>query len=862
MKARFFALLGVILGIAMMPLRAQNCFSDLEPCPTSCALVDSVFNWNNELVSTLGIGVFTGAVRILHTLTVDVDTFVFDGAQVGVLSGSVIVVKSGSVLRIRNSVLTSFQSRWQGIVLEPGASLLVDNSSICGADLAIQATGADPVIPVEVRDSWLYRNGGGVWLGGSAVAPYPFAMTGTLLEGFGAESQYGVRLSDMASVEVGSALPASSNTFRELDRGIWSESSSAQVSNNEFEDIQDLSATGQGYAVWAQCQEAATCILRVGTSVARSNRMKDCRIGVYARGLDSVNVSDNTMWRDSGLFERGVEVSRTQVGIVVGADTLRGFSDRGIYLYENPSPGAVAPMFSATVNGNVLQGAAGAGIRGVLVMDMGGELRVRSNTIQGVLRGITVQDAPLGTQVRVDANEVAYRYLAADGLNPAAGIALLDVAGPLVYHNNIRGNCGSPCSVPTSTTGRIRGMQLFGTSDARVFSNYVEQSGAGLYILQANTEGNAVCNAFHNTYSGVVWDDLPSGGFGISVGSTFRVFGGLPDLASDNTWTSSLPTPFEPIRSFSINGSDAATVQWYHRNTPTFDFPAGTNLFDILSGATLLSLFSGVESPICDSLAIFGESALVGGGGSESDFGGGDSPADLSEAWESLLDAESSWDNPSPALYSYLEQAYHQGLTHPKVEAALDRTQIRELAGLQEAWRRGDPITAQSICNSLSPVNTTEAGLKDLWQIRLSAEQEDRPGQYSGDELEVLNSWAAEDAWHTGSAWVMAQGMLGRSELPGVWNLEATTENRLAITDNLATLFPNPAQDVVFVQSSDQASELTITDIQCRVWVREAVPAKQQVAVSVAEIPVGLYLVELRFLDGQVAHRDKLYIQR
>ncbi len=861
MKARFFALLGVILGIAMMPLRAQNCFSDLEPCPTSCALVDSVFNWNNELVSTLGIGVFTGAVRILHTLTVDVDTFVFDGAQVGVLSGSVIVVKSGSVLRIRNSVLTSFQSRWQGIVLEPGASLLVDNSSICGADLAIQATGADPVIPVEVRDSWLYRNGGGVWLGGSAVAPYPFAMTGTLLEGFGAESQYGVRLSNMASVEVGSALPASSNTFRELDRGIWSESSSAQVSNNEFEDIQDLSATGQGYAVWAQCQEAATCILRVGTSVARSNRMKDCRIGVYARGLDSVNVSDNTMWRDSGLFERGVEVSRTQVGIVVGADTLRGFSDRGIYLYENPSPGAVAPMFSATVNGNVLQGAAGAGIRGVLVMDMGGELRVRSNTIQGVLRGITVQDAPLGTQVRVDANEVAYRYLAADGLNPAAGIALLDVAGPLVYHNRIRGNCTAPCSVPTSTTGRIRGMQLFGTNDARVFSNYVEQSGAGLYILQANTEGNAVCNAFHNTYSGVVWDDLPTGGFGISVGSTFRVFGGLPDLASDNTWTSSLPAPFEPIRSFSINGSLANSVDWYHRNTATFDFPAGTIQRD-MPPSTFLTTSIGVASAICDTLALFGESALVGGGGEESEYGGGSSYAELSNAWESILDAESSWDNPSPALYSYLEQANHHGLTHLKVEAALNQTQIRELAGLTAAWRSADVDGATSVLHALSPTNPTEAGLQQLWQIRIAAEEEGRPGQYSSDELEVLHSWAAEDAWQTGSAWVMAQGMLGRSELPGVWNLEATSESRLALVEKPVILYPNPAQDRVFIKGSDQSSELTIADMQGKEWVREAVPAQEQVAVSVAELPVGFYLVELRDLEGQVAYRDKLYIQR
>jgi hypothetical protein len=829
----------------------------------TCPITLPTLNWVNERASSLGITGFSSEVFIDVAFTVDVPVFTFANAEVAIRSGAIIHVLSGNQLRINESVLTNFGDLWQGIVLEPGATLLVDNSSICGAVLAVQANN-DPLFSatvLDIRASLFKLNYENIRISNQqTVTPYPAYVVGNHFEGgplmssLYTQTVTGIVVTDVGDaswVMVGDAASvADENLFTDMERGIDLVNSNALVFNNSFERMSD-------YGVHAIINGPYVAWLRVGSSTDLSNRMTDCRVGVYARLYDSVQVSDNVMVRDEGLFERGIEMTYIREGIIIGENELRDFSDRGIYLHENPAPGG-SPDFQATVNSNTLLGPALPGVRGVDVFDIGTELRVRRNDIRRVHRGITVNQAPAGTQVRVDSNLVRYRYLTADGLSPAAGIVLQAVNAPLVYHNTIGGNCAAPCSVPTATTGRIRGMQLFATSDARVFSNYLEEGGAGLYILQANTSGNAVCNQFHDTYSGVVWDLLPTGGFGIPLLGTFRVIGAPTTIASDNTWTSSLPAPFEPIRSFSINGSLANTVQWYHRSAATFDFPAGTNLF---AGGTPLSPIVGSPSSICDSLAIFGESAFTGGG-SESDFGGGDSSAELSEAWESLLDAESSWDNPSLALYRYLEQAYHQGLAHPKVEAALDRTQIRELAGLKAAWRSADIDGASSILYALSPTNATESGLQQLWQIRLAAEQEGRPGQYSSDELEVLHNWAVEDAWQTGSAWVMDQGMLGRSELPGVWNLESEIENRLALNSTPVILYPNPAQDIVFVAGRDQASALIITDMQGRVWVREAVPAQEQVAISVAELPVDLYLVELRFLDGQVTHRDKLYIQR
>jgi len=87
--------LGLILGIAMLPLRAQPCFSPLESCPTDCPDTIIIQFGGNTRVSDLGIEVFSGSWRILDTLTVDIDTFTLNGAQLGMLTGSIMMYGNG-----------------------------------------------------------------------------------------------------------------------------------------------------------------------------------------------------------------------------------------------------------------------------------------------------------------------------------------------------------------------------------------------------------------------------------------------------------------------------------------------------------------------------------------------------------------------------------------------------------------------------------------------------------------------------------------------------------------------------------------------------------------------------------------------
>jgi hypothetical protein len=253
---------------------------------------------------------------------------------------------------------------------------------------------------------------------------------------------------------------------------------------------------------------------------------------------------------------------------------------------------------------------------------------------------------------------------------------------------------------------------------------------------------------------------------------------------------------------------------------------------------------------------------LLGGGG-ESDLGGESSYAELNETWEALLDTEASSDSPSPAVYSYLELAHDAGNSHPKVQSALHQTQIRELADLRAAWGNGDLDGATSILEALSPTNSTEAGLKELWVIRLAAEREARAGQYNPEEREVLHAWSAPDAWHTGSAWVMAQGMLGLSDLPGVWEVEAEVAERLAVPDtHVKLLYPNPAQDLVYWQGMDEEVVLQIVDMKGRIWIRESLPSGSITEVSIAHLPDGLYVMEASTPEGHTVLRDKLQVQR
>jgi hypothetical protein len=872
MKMRYFGLLGVILGIAMMPLRAQNCFSPVESCPTECT--DSVIDLAGTVrVSDLGVSEFSGAWEIQDSLIVDIDTLVLNGARLGMLTGSVILVETGSYLRILNgSILTNYQGLWEGIRLEKGSRIQVNESSVCGARVAIAATldYAGTPSPVRVRNSLLRYNHIGIVLGEYTAGQYPLYVAGTHFDGgpipsdsilgSSALSFTGVLLRNLVGAEVGDlSTAADSNYFTYHQRGITAINSSLGVYNSVFEQIYNLGLFGNGEAVYSALGNppGGPYRLQVGTSKLRPTKMKDCRFGVVSSGISNVIVSDNFMWATTDSFEVGIRVTRTDDSVILGENVIADFQDTGIWLSDLPGPGG--GLTAVSVNNSRIVGS-GAKTRGVLVSDLEGGVNVRVNEISEVHQGVVLQAIPTGEQVRVDVNKIAHAYAGLD-TEPSVGILVQDVSEPWVFRNQVLGNCpypagGGPCTTLTANNGRIRAVQLEQTLNAAVFSNTLRDAGAGLYVYLDNPGGNVVCNNFRDTYSGLVWDSVQREEFGVLIADTFRVYGLSPDRAySENRWTSTV-SGVDRIRSFAINTSQMDSLFWFHRNAPTYDFPVGTNI--TIGSALPIHPELGVSPSIdiCSLLANIGIGERLPGDSLGFEQMSSSREAELS-AWSATY-GSAELDH---SLYRYLRAAFYAGSSNEAIQAALLRTNIPAFEVLRQHWHAAELEEAQAVWEAISPHNTEEALLHTVWGIRLQTEREGEGSSWSSEDREVLLTIAHTNLADAGSAAILAQSLLGLSLVQDRWEVADAEALRTAEPQKLPTLFPNPANHSVTLQGAEDLTHVLVLDLMGREVWQARHDGSALLSLSTASWPEGAYLVRLQ--DGQGQYRtEKLLIQR
>lgn len=828
-------------------------------------------NWTNESVSSLGMSSYSADVEIIGSFTVDVGTFTFDGAEVTVMTGGDIFVNAGCTLRVINgTVITNIQNLWNGITVLPGGRLDVEGSDICGSFNALHADNGYSGTPAEfsIVNSGLRRNVTGVRVSSYTDGTYPGYIVGTHFEGgiLPAGSTYtnsfeGVSTSNVSGstgLTIGDQnTVASANWFTRMDYGVYGINSDLQVFNNTFEDMQDFSGLGGGYDVYVNTNpDPGPYTLAVGTSLTRTNTFLDCKYGVYSRGMESVTVSDNIMDRTTEPFEVGVWITRTDETIVVSENTIRNFNDAGVILDENPGPSG-GPI-AASVNSNIIEGSF-AETRGILVDDLVGGVAVRLNQINKVHRGIIAQSLLSASLVRIDSNRVLFGYPGSPVTEPAVGILAIQAEEPLIYQNEIEGNCpfssgGGPCTVINTNNSLIRGIQLVRTHKAFVFTNKVSYSDAGLFLLQDNLQGNAVCNEFFDTYSGVVWSSVGSGEFGRTPGcATERVYGLLSSTtSSDNRWTTSIPL-FEPMRSVSFNLSNAFSIKWYYQSATTYDFPLGTN--SSIGLATPVNALNGATSAICDTLALFREGELPGD--NQDSF-------NLSQFRESEMDSHIAAPNPatiSDGLYAFLSAAHRSGVDHDKVQTLINQTSIEDFAQVQSYWMEGDFVSATSVLNSIVPINTDEYYLQEVWAIRLQHALNNPDAGWSEDEALALGDIAYRDLEEAGSAAILAQSLLGLTLLPNDWVIE-DMEERLAIPiADMARVFPNPAQTVVYLDANNEAAVAVFSDLQGQVKRVIRMEAESTSSVDISNLPQGLYIVQIT-KDAGSSDTYKLFITR
>jgi hypothetical protein len=367
-----------------------------------------------------------------------------------------------------------------------------------------------------------------------------------------------------------------------------------------------------------------------------------------------------------------------------------------------------------------------------------------------------------------------------------------------------------------------------------------------LYVLRDNLEGNAVCNEFHDCYSGVVWDNVDSGEFGVSISGTNRVYGILSDTSSsDNRRTSSIGGGFEPIRSYSINGSQANTIDWYYRNAATYDFPGGgTNLN--LIGATRLDSIVGVNSNICSILAALREY------GGQQDLGQG-----LSEYRENMLDQAieaGSSESISRQLYTFLRWAQSHQVSDVRVTSLLSRTNLPRLESIEQAWQAGNLETVSLLLDEMSPTNPEEANYKQAWLVRVQRELDSVRAHWTPKESESLRT-ITETSWgEAGSAVVFAQSLLGVTLLPDEWEVNAEEELRqVQFSVEQPKIVPNPVSNTAYILNAQGFDVLQIIDLQGRLRLTMQLDRKSNQAVNLQLLPNGPYVAQFMAASGQTA---------
>jgi|GEM_PF-946859 len=850
----------------------------------ACPISPAIDFWSGTtLTSSFLFTTYADEVEISGTLEVNTTLFIFDGAEVGFKAfSSKIVVNPSCTLRIINgSILTNLDpfNRWLGIEVLPGGRLEVDGSEICGAQDAIQcnnsfSTGA---AEFDVRNSFLRFNETGIVLNDFAAGPYPGIVYNTHFQGGAMPSMTppyslrGVSASDIdpltgPGLQIGELTSTTTpNLFTDLEYGIQVFNTTLEVFNSEFESIQDLSGLGTGYAVFAPDRSPGSYYLGVGFfvgsgSAVLGNTMKDCLHGVYVTGYETVVINNNTMTAPSDSFRTGIIVERTRLEISVLNNEIRQFGKLGILLDDNPGLGG-GPSLNGAVSNNLIRGE-NLKTKAIFVDQYFGGLTMKQDTIDRVWRGIGIQSSDGVFNIRD--NQVDFRYPGSVVTSePAAGIYVLSSDEALLLRNTISGNCpvpagGGPCNAYSVANSRVRGIQLNQTFNTRVYNNNIQYAGAGVYVQGPNFEGNMVCNDFFDNYTAVLWDNLPTDGFGVTGGGTYsnRVQG-LGTVApyedwSENTFTSSVPSP-PPFRSWSINGADAGSVDWFYQSAPNYDFPGGT--IGSIVPSTSLSPSIGSSTNICSLLRLAGDAdtILTQQNSSESEN---------QEALDATIRSQLS-DLNEEDFYHQLVAWYHMELSSPVMDSLLSLTSIREIDQAQSMWLAGDLDALDGLMAGVNPVNSHESLIKHVWEIKAGTARTAMSSSislstpphslFSSEDLAQLSAIALDTLSGHTQARYMAQSMLNWSLLDDRWVFEEAQERiaSLPSINQRVKVYPNPTKGLLTVQSDDGIIAIRVYSMIGDLVHQVIGFANLSVTIDLGHLPKGGYTLQILHSDSK-----------
>ncbi len=335
----------------------------------------------SQIIAKLGSNVLTEPLvsfdAIGGTFTVDKDYNIVDCPSVAMAKNYTIIVQAPETLTITDSRLFACGEMWTGIIVEPGATLIVNSDGNAKVNKDGQSIIEDATVAIEGQSnsSSNSSSSGTIYVNNSMLnnnykdividpynysSNYPLTLQGSLLTtsldgGFsgpllktpykGDLTYCGIYLNSVTSglqsgIIVGDdGASAYLNIFSNMNYGVYALNSNFTVYNNEFDNIQ---GSGHqcvscafctpcpppiGIAVFANSTISPTAqnpsyILTIGgSSPNQPNKMINCYRGADITNYYKNSVNNNIMWNSTNLVSPPFTAGKTNI-----------YGDHGIYI--------------------------------------------------------------------------------------------------------------------------------------------------------------------------------------------------------------------------------------------------------------------------------------------------------------------------------------------------------------------------------------------------------------------------------------------------------------------------------------------------------------------------------------------------
>ncbi len=305
-----------------------------------------------------------GNLEVSGQLVIDVNEFCFEACVIKMNPGASIVVENGNKLNIDNSTqIFGCAQQWQGITLEPNATLIIDNATIEDAQYAVRATAGGS--EVSITNSTFNNNFIGLYLddsggtgGKSVVSAFhdnTFDGTDGLLAPYPGQSaqpasQIGSKPYAGVYVDNGSMLHSMGNSFNELSNGIFARDTDLKITGSSFSDIKE---NGHPFflAGAAVTMNGANSMLQMsgfGKSPGDAAAISDCTRGVVVRESVVDYISQSIINTD----KNSIELHRVNGKATVSNNQINTKLGHGIVINQpKPTAKVTAQLNDITVFG-------------------------------------------------------------------------------------------------------------------------------------------------------------------------------------------------------------------------------------------------------------------------------------------------------------------------------------------------------------------------------------------------------------------------------------------------------------------------------------------------------------------------------